>query len=99
MENLGGWLTTIVARVSLNMLQSRRSRREEPMDPPAIDQVNSGGTNPEQEAVLADSVGLALLVVLALVAGIGWWQLDGRYTKVPGVDGKKIEEKKEVLEF
>jgi RNA polymerase sigma-70 factor (ECF subfamily) len=63
-ENLGGWLTTIVARVSLNMLHSRRSRREEPMDPPAIDQADRAGTDPEHEAVLADSVGLALLVVL-----------------------------------
>jgi RNA polymerase sigma factor (sigma-70 family) len=63
-ENLGGWLTTIVARVSLNMLQSRVSRREDPMDPPAIDQAVAGGTNPEHEAVLADSIGLALLVVL-----------------------------------
>ena len=63
-ENLGGWLTTIVARVSLNMLQSRMSRREEPMEPPDIDRADAGGTSPEHEAVLADSVGLALLVVL-----------------------------------
>ncbi len=66
-ENLGGWLTTIVARVSLNMLRSRASRREEPMDPPAAGQPVTGpedGTDPEHEAVLADSVGLALLVVL-----------------------------------
>src|SRR6266581_5558151 len=62
-ENLGGWLTTIVARVSLNMLRSRASRREEPMDPPVSGQpVN--GTDPEHEALQADSVGLALLVVL-----------------------------------
>src|SRR5712691_8016164 len=61
-ENLGGWLTTIVARVSLNMLRSRASRREEPMDPPVTGPAN--GTDPEHEAVLADSVGLALLVVL-----------------------------------
>jgi len=66
-ENLGGWLTTIVARVSLNMLRSRALRREEPLDPPvtaqpAADPAN--GTDPEHEAVLADSVGLALLVVL-----------------------------------
>jgi len=61
-ENLRSWLTTIVARVSLNMLRSRASRREEPMDEPVPGQVN--GTDPEQEAVLADSVGLALLVVL-----------------------------------
>ena len=63
-ENLGGWLTTIVARVSLNMLHSRMSRREEPMGLPAIDQAHAGGADPEHEAVLADSVGLALLVVL-----------------------------------
>jgi RNA polymerase sigma factor (sigma-70 family) len=66
-ENLGGWLTTIVARVSLNMLRSRTLRREEPMDPPAAGQPVApppNGTDPEHEAVLADSVGLALLVVL-----------------------------------
>jgi RNA polymerase sigma factor (sigma-70 family) len=65
-ENLGGWLTTIVARVSLNMLRSRALRREEPMDPPATGQpvAPANGTDPEHEAVLADSVGLALLVVL-----------------------------------
>src|SRR6185295_651514 len=66
-ENLGGWLTTIVARVALNMLRSRTLRREEPMDPPATGQPvvpPPNGTDPEHEAVLADSVGLALLVVL-----------------------------------
>ena len=66
-ENLGGWLTTIVARVSLNMLRSRTLRREEPMDPPSTGQPVApppNGTDPEHEAVLADSVGLALLVVL-----------------------------------
>src|SRR6266699_475800 len=70
-ENLGGWLTTIVARVSLNMLRSRTLRREEPMDTPVTGQPvigpatePAGGTDPEHEAVLADSVGLALLVVL-----------------------------------
>ena len=65
-ENLGGWLTTVVARVSLNMLRSRKIRREEPIDvhlpDPIIDRPD--GTNPEHEALLADSVGLALLVVL-----------------------------------
>jgi RNA polymerase sigma-70 factor (ECF subfamily) len=65
-ENLGGWLTTVVARVSLNMLRSRQSRREEPIGvyipEPIIDPV--AGTDPEHEALLADSVGLALLVVL-----------------------------------
>ena len=65
-ENLGGWLTTVVARVSLNMLRSRRSRREQPFDvhvpDPVVDPAD--GTDPEHEALLADSVGLALLVVL-----------------------------------
>src|SRR6266498_1771563 len=65
-ENIGGWLTTVVARVCLNMLQSRRSRREEPLDAYVPDPIVSSedGIDPEQEAVLADSVGLALLVVL-----------------------------------
>jgi RNA polymerase sigma-70 factor (ECF subfamily) len=58
-ENLAGWLTTVVARVCLNMLRSREQRREEPFD---IDVVAPG--DPEQDAVLADSVGLAMLVVL-----------------------------------
>ena len=64
-ENLAGWLTTVVARVSLNMLRSP-SRREEPlgvrMPEPIVDRAD--GTDPEHEALLADSVGLALLVVL-----------------------------------
>ncbi len=64
-ENLGGWLTTVVARVSLNMLRSRDVRREQPlvhMPEPIVDRTD--GTDPEHEALLADSVGLALLVVL-----------------------------------
>jgi RNA polymerase sigma factor (sigma-70 family) len=65
-ENLGGWLTTVVARVALNMLRARNTRREEPLDvyvpDPIIDPTD--GSNPEHEALLADSVGLALLVVL-----------------------------------
>src|SRR5581483_8742224 len=65
-ENLRAWLTTIVARVALNMLRSRNVRREQPLDvrvpDPVIDR--SDGTDPEHEALLADSVGLALLVVL-----------------------------------
>jgi RNA polymerase sigma-70 factor (ECF subfamily) len=64
--NLGGWLTTVVARISLDTLRSRRSRREEPLGVHLPDPVVSGahGLDPEHEAVLADSVGLALLVVL-----------------------------------
>jgi RNA polymerase sigma factor (sigma-70 family) len=58
-DNLEGWFTTIVARVCLDMLRSRKSRREEPLDPE-----DAAVAGPEQEAMLADSVGLALLVVL-----------------------------------
>jgi RNA polymerase sigma-70 factor (ECF subfamily) len=65
-ENLGGWLTTVVARISLNMLRSRDTRREEPLETrlpePIIDRAD--GTDPEHEALLADAVGLALFVVL-----------------------------------
>jgi RNA polymerase sigma-70 factor (ECF subfamily) len=65
-ENLGGWLTTVVARVCLDILRSRASRREATLEgqksePPAKRQ---GASDPEQEVLLADSVGLALLVVL-----------------------------------
>jgi RNA polymerase sigma factor (sigma-70 family) len=69
-ENLGGWLTTVVARVCLDMLRSRKSRREEPMDADAPEPIASGAhaADPEQEALLADSVGLALLVVLDTLA-------------------------------
>jgi RNA polymerase sigma-70 factor (ECF subfamily) len=65
-ENLTAWLTTVVARVCLNMLRTRESRREEPFDVHVPDPIISpeDGEHPEQEAVLADSVGLALLVVL-----------------------------------
>jgi RNA polymerase sigma-70 factor (ECF subfamily) len=65
-ENLGGWLTTVVARVCLNMLQARRTRREEPLDGHVPDPIVSraDGSDPEQQAVLVDSLGLALLVVL-----------------------------------
>jgi len=65
-ENLSAWLTTIVARVCLNMLRSRNSRREEPIEAHVPDPVISPVRElwPEEEAVLADSVGLALLVVL-----------------------------------
>jgi RNA polymerase sigma-70 factor (ECF subfamily) len=65
-ENLAGWLTTVVARVSLNILRSRGQRREQPLGPhvpdPIVDRLDA--TDPEHEALLADSVGLALLVVL-----------------------------------
>jgi RNA polymerase sigma factor (sigma-70 family) len=66
-ENLGGWLTTVVGRVSLDMLRSRKSRREESLEETHVpDPIISSadGTDPEQEALLADSVGLAMLVVL-----------------------------------
>src|ERR671931_408308 len=65
-ENLGAWLTTVVGRVSLNMLRSRHADREEPLGvhvpEPIVD--SADGTDPQHEAVLADSLGLALLVVL-----------------------------------
>ena len=65
-ENLSAWLTTVVARVSLNILRSRAARREQPLSPrlpdPVVDRAD--GVDPEHEALLADSVGLALLVVL-----------------------------------
>jgi len=65
-DNLSGWLTTVVARVCLNVLRARNTRREEPIGVHVPDPVISpaDGTNPEDEALLADSVGLALLVVL-----------------------------------
>jgi RNA polymerase sigma-70 factor (ECF subfamily) len=63
-ENLGGWLTTVVARVSLDMLRSRTSRREDLTASPVVAAVDEFGNDPEHEAVLADSVGAALLVVL-----------------------------------
>ena len=65
-ENLGGWLTTVVARVALNVLRTRRRRPEEPLETHLPDPIisNAAGMDPEDEALLADSVGLALLVVL-----------------------------------
>jgi RNA polymerase sigma-70 factor (ECF subfamily) len=64
--NIAGWLTTVVARVCLDMLRSRASRREEPLDTQVFEPAAPGalGGDPEQEALLADSVGLAVLVVL-----------------------------------
>jgi RNA polymerase sigma-70 factor (ECF subfamily) len=72
-QNLGGWLTTVVARVCLNMLQSRRSRREEPLDEQPAEPVGTGDgpdgpVDPEQEAMLADALGLAMIVVLDTLA-------------------------------
>jgi RNA polymerase sigma-70 factor (ECF subfamily) len=65
-ENLSAWLTTVVSRVALNFLRTRKRRREEPMAPqfpdPVIDPVS--GVDPEHEALLGDAVGLALLIVL-----------------------------------
>jgi RNA polymerase sigma-70 factor (ECF subfamily) len=65
-DNLDGWLTTVVARVCLNLLDARKSRREESLEASVPGPITSreGGIDPEQEALLADSVGLALLVVL-----------------------------------
>jgi RNA polymerase sigma factor (sigma-70 family) len=69
-ENLSSWLTTVVARVCLDMLRARKSRSEEPAGIEAAASIASGerATDPEQEAALADSVGLALLVVLETLA-------------------------------
>ncbi len=68
--NLRGWLTTVVGRVCLDMLRSRTSRREEPLEAYVPDPIvgPATGSDPEQQAVLADSVGLALLVVLETLA-------------------------------
>src|SRR5215203_2699422 len=74
-ENLGGWLTTVVGRVCLDQLRTRRARREDPLhvdgygSEPTVSRMGwvggrEEGSDPEQEALLADSVGLALLVVL-----------------------------------
>jgi RNA polymerase sigma-70 factor, ECF subfamily len=69
-ENLGGWFTTIVARVSLNMLRARKSKREAPLEERLPDPIVSSpdGADPEQEALIADSVGMAMLVVLETLA-------------------------------
>ncbi len=65
-SNLGGWLTTVVSRVCLDMLRSRKSRREDTIDRPASEPVER--IDPESEAVLADSVGMAMMVVLDTLA-------------------------------
>jgi RNA polymerase sigma factor (sigma-70 family) len=69
-ENLGGWLTTVVARVCLDMLRSRESHREDPLGVHLAGSVTSreSGIDPEHEALMGDSVGLALLVVLETLA-------------------------------
>ncbi len=69
-ENMDGWLTTVTARVCLDMLRSRKSRREEPLDAEGRGQIagHEDGINPEQEALLAESVGFAMLVVLEALA-------------------------------
>ncbi len=65
-KNIGGWLTTVVARICLDMLRSRNARREEPLEASVPEPITNreGGIDPEYEVLLADSVGLALLVVL-----------------------------------
>ena len=70
-DNMRGWLTTVVSRVCLDMLRTRTSRREDPLDDdavhvpdPIIRAISRGDEGPERDAMLADSVGLALLVVL-----------------------------------
>ena len=69
-ENLGGWLTTVVSRVCLDRLRSRKSRREEPAgaQPPELDRWGIAMSDPEHQAITADSVGAALLVVLDMLA-------------------------------
>src|SRR5690348_7512584 len=67
-RNLGGWLTTIVARVCLNMLQARRSRRERALDDHATTDPVAASPDPELVAVTTDSIGVALLVVLDTLA-------------------------------
>src|SRR5215212_55562 len=66
-DNLQAWLLSVVGRVALNMLRSRKTRREQPLDAhlpdPIVDRAE-GGIDPEHEALLSDSLGLALLVVL-----------------------------------
>ena len=67
-ENLAGWLTTVVARVCLNVLQSRKTRREDPLDELSAEPVQRSEIDPEHQALLADAVGPALLVVLDTLA-------------------------------
>src|SRR5262245_41497230 len=69
-ENLRGWLTTVIARLCLDQLRSRTSRREEPLEARVPDPIidRAGALDPEHATLLADSVGLALLVVLEKLA-------------------------------
>src|SRR5215211_9257853 len=69
-DNLEAWLVTVVGRIALNMLRSRKTRREEPLDVRVPEPIVSraDGMDPEHEALLADSIGLALLVVLETLA-------------------------------
>ncbi|WP_432285956.1 sigma-70 family RNA polymerase sigma factor [Aminobacter sp. BA135] len=69
-DNLSGWLTTVVARVCLDMLRRRKSRREEPLDTEGPDEIadDAPAVDPERELAMADAVGLALLVVLEKLA-------------------------------
>ncbi|WP_027665609.1 sigma-70 family RNA polymerase sigma factor [Rhizobium leguminosarum] len=67
-DNLGGWLTTVVARICLDMLRARKTRREEPLEAPIHAGIADPANDPEREAAFADSVGLALLVVLQTLA-------------------------------
>jgi RNA polymerase sigma factor (sigma-70 family) len=69
-ENLAGWLTTVVARVCLDMLRARSSRREEPMDEAFVEPIASPTGDPEHEALMADSIGSALLIVLDTLAPV-----------------------------
>ena len=63
-DNLGGWLTTVVGRVCLDMLRTRSTRREQPLEPVELAVDDSHAEDPEHEALVADSVGMALMVVL-----------------------------------
>src|SRR6185312_1347536 len=69
-ENLDGWLTTVIGRVCLDILRSRKSRREDPLDTQVPDLIVSRkeGMDPEHEALIADSIGIALFVVLETLA-------------------------------
>jgi len=67
-DNLGGWLTTVVARICLDMLRARKTRREEPLEMPVHAGIADPANNPERDAAFADSIGVALLVVLQTLA-------------------------------